>query len=65
MTSALTGDLTPGDVFVLPDEDGEVVVEAIQPGRGGFLLTVSALHAAAGDKARLVTLAAGARVPRG
>jgi len=47
MTSALRGDLAPGDVIVLPGEDGEVAVEAIHLGHGGFLLTLSALHAAA------------------
>ncbi len=40
------------------------MVEAIRLGRGGFLLTVSALHAAAGDEARVVTLTARTRVSR-
>ncbi len=63
-TSVLAGDLTPGDVITLPDEDGDVVVEAIRLGRGGFLLTVSPLHASAGDEARIVALTADTRVPR-
>jgi hypothetical protein len=64
MTPALPGDLAPRDVIALPGEEGEVVVEAIHLGRGGFPLTVSALHAAAGDQARVVTLTADTRVPR-
>ena len=63
-TSVFPGDLTAGDVIVLPDEDGEVVVEAIRLGRGGFLLTVSALHVTAGDEARVVILTASTRVSR-
>ena len=63
-TPVLPGDLTVGDVVVLPDEDVEVVVEAIRLWPGGFLLTVSALHAAAGDEARVVTLTARTRVSR-
>jgi hypothetical protein len=34
------GDLNPGDVIALPD-GGEVVVEMIRLGRGGFRVTVS------------------------
>ena len=61
MTPALPGDLAPGDVIALPGKEGEVVVEAINLGRGGFPLTVFALHAGSGESCRYPAAA----MPRG
>jgi hypothetical protein len=62
--TVLPGDLNAGDVIALPDEDGDLVVEAVQLGQGGFLLTVSALDAADSATTRVVTLTAAIPVSR-
>ncbi len=49
------GDLRPGDVIVLPDGDGEVVVVHIRLGRGGFLITVSEPSAPASERVEVLT----------
>jgi hypothetical protein len=62
--TVLPGDLNAGDVIALPDEDGDLVVEAVRLGQGGFLLTVSALNDAGSAATRVVTLTAVTRVSR-
>jgi hypothetical protein len=62
--TVLPGDLNTGDVIALPDVDGEMVVEAVRLGQGGFLLTVSALDAAVPGATRVVTLTAATPVSR-
>ncbi len=62
--TVLPGDLNTGDVIVLPDVDGEVLVEAVRLGQGGFLLTVSALDTAVPGATWVVTLTAATPVSR-
>jgi hypothetical protein len=62
--TVLPGDLSVGDVIALPGGGGEVVVETIQLGRGGFVVTVSDLGSAVTGAARVITLTAATRVSR-
>jgi len=62
--SVLPGDLNAGDVIALPGEDGDLIVEAVRLGQGGFLLTVSALNPADSAATRVVTLTAATPVSR-
>jgi hypothetical protein len=60
--TVLVGDVAAGDVIALLGTSGEMVVERVQLGHGGFLLTVSP---AAGDGPPAVwTLTAATRVSR-
>lgn len=61
--AAFPGDLNPGDVISLPDMDGDMVVDAVRLGQGGFVLTVSAPGSEPGAE-RVITLTAGTRVSR-
>lgn len=60
----LPGDLSVGDVIALPSGGGEVVVETIQLGHGGFVVTVSDLGSAVTGAVRVITLTAVTRVSR-
>jgi hypothetical protein len=60
--TVLVGDVVAGDVIALLDTTGEMVVERVQLGHGGFLLTVS--PAAGGKPATVWTLTAATRVSR-
>jgi hypothetical protein len=62
--TVLPGDLNAGDVIALPDEDVDLVIEAVRLGQGGFLLTVSALNPADSAATRVVTLTAATPVSR-
>ena len=61
--TVLAGDQNAGDVIALPDADGQVVVELVRLGPGGFVLTVSAVGAAPAERC-VVTLTAATRVNR-
>jgi hypothetical protein len=62
--TVLPGDLNVGDVITLPEVDGELVVELIRLGHGGFVLTVSTRNGAAPGAEKVITLTAWTRVSR-
>jgi hypothetical protein len=62
--TVLVGDVEAGDVISLLGTGGDVVVERVQLGHGGFLLTVSPAEAAGAGPATIWTLTAPTRVSR-
>jgi hypothetical protein len=54
--AVLPGDLTAGDLIVLPGARDEVMVRAVRLGQGGFILTVSPVHDDTPGAQRNVTL---------
>jgi hypothetical protein len=62
--TVLAGDVDSGDVISLPGTAGELVVERVQLGHGGFLLTVSPADAAGDGRTRVLTLTAATQVSR-
>jgi hypothetical protein len=54
--AVLPGDLTAGDLIVLPDAQEEVLVRAVRLGHGGFIITVSPAHDDTPGAQRNVTL---------
>jgi hypothetical protein len=54
----LPGDLDAGDVIMLPDTGHELLVKAVRPSQGGFILTVSPPDDNAPEAERLITLTA-------
>ena len=60
----LPGDLNPGDLIVVPGQEGRLLVRAIRLGRGGFLLTVSAPESPSPATEWIITLTAATWVSR-
>ena len=58
----LAGDVTAGDVIVLPDTRDAVLVKQVHLGQGGFILTVVPVDEDSPGAERLVTLTAGVRL---
>ena len=58
----LAGDVTAGDVMVLPDARDAVLVKQVRLGQGGFILTVVPVADDRPGMERLVTLTAGIRL---
>jgi hypothetical protein len=58
----LAGDVAAGDVIVLPDARGAVLVKKVRLGQGGFILTVAPVDDVRPEAERLVTLTAGIRL---
>ena len=58
----LAGDVTAGDVIVLPDTRDAVLVNQVRLGQGGFILTVVPVDEDSPGAERLVTLTAGVRL---
>ncbi len=58
----LAGDVTAGDVIVLPDARDAVLVKQVRLGQGGFILTVVPADDDRPGAERLVTLTAGIRL---
>ena len=58
----LAGDVTVGDVIVLPDTQDAVLVKQVRLGQGGFILTVVPVDEDSPGAERLVTLTAGVRL---
>ena len=58
----LAGDVTAGDVIVLPDTRDAVLVKQVRLGQGGFILTVVPVDEDSPGAERLVTLTAGVRL---
>lgn len=62
MEVVLPGDLDPGDVIMLPDGKGALLVKAVRLGKGGFILTVVSAEDHAPGAERLITLIAATRL---
>jgi hypothetical protein len=62
--TVLAGDVEAGDVISLPGAGDELLVERVQLGHGGFLITVSPAEAAGNGRPRVLTLTAGTQVSR-
>ena len=58
----LAGDVSAGDVVVLPGASDEVLVKRVRLGQGGFILTVGPIGDDRPETERLVTLTTGIRL---
>ena len=58
----LAGDVSAGDVIVLPDARHAVLVKQVRLGQGGFILTLAPVDDDRPGVERLVTLTAGTRL---